>query len=432
MPQVAERRTIDGQLAEWDGKGWAPVAEQAPATPRTWTDTAVDALPMAGGMVGGALGSLTGLPTLGVGAVPGAIVGASVLGGGGEAAKQLINRWRGKPAPQTPSDAAMQIGEQGAMQGAMEAGGQAAMPALEKAGTAVYRGYLKPSLAKVNLPKAAEIVKTAIQENLPMTHGGLTRANDLIGQLNGKVNDILSNATGRTVDLGEVANDVRAWAKRMYDRPGRDPNDYQAVLKVADRIDGHPSVNPATTAMGDRMAGRAPSSAVDLTTANTVKRDLQASAADKFGVPGVSAEVAGEKAASGMMRTAIEQQAPAVGAVNLRESKLIDVARSLARATGRDANRDQIIGTRAIVGGLMGGALGGGASYEHGGSPGQTALTSAVGSLVGTLGLHPAVATRAAILAAKIGQTVPGSAAADLARAAVQVVLEQQGHETAQ
>jgi hypothetical protein len=421
MPQAGERRTIDGQLAEWDGKGWAPVAEQPAATPRTWTDTAVDALPAIGGAIGGIGGTLAGLPTLGLGSVPGAIAGATVLGGGGEAAKQLINRWRGKPAPQTSGDAATQIGEQGAMQGAMEAGGQAAMPMLEKAGTAVYRGYLKPSLSKVNLSKAADIVKTAIDENLPMTHGGLARANDLIGQLNGKVNDILSNATGRTVDLGEVANDVRAWAKRMYDRPGRDPKDYEAVLNVADRID--PAKVPS-------MAGA--SADVALPVANQVKRDLQASAADKFGVPGVSAEVAGEKAASGMMRQAIEKQAPDVGAVNLRESKLIDVARALARATGRDANRDQIIGTRAIVGGLTGGALGGGASYEHGGSPSQTALTTAVGSLVGTLGLHPAVATWAAILAAKIGQTVPGSAVADVARAAVQAVLEQQGGETAQ
>lgn len=415
MPQAGERRTIDGQIAEWDGKGWAPVAEQAAATPRTWTDTAVDALPAIGGAIGGIGGTLSGLPTLGVGSVPGAIIGASVLGGGGEALKQSINRWRGKPAPQTSGDAATQIGEQGAIQGALEAGGQAAMPILEKAGTAVYRGYLKPSLSKVNLPKAAEIVKTAIAENLPMTHSGLTRANDLIGQLKGKVDDILSNATGRTVDLGEVANEVRAWAKRMYDRPGRDPKDYDAVLKVADRID--PAKVPS-------MAGA--SAEVALPVANQVKRDLQASAADKFGVPGVSAEVAGEKAASGLMRQAIEKQAPGVGPVNMRESKLIDVARSLARATGRDANRDQIIGTRAVVGGLTGGLLSGGGSYERGGSPGQTAMMTAVGSLAGTLGLHPAVATRAAILAVKIGERVPGTVPADAARAAIQAVLETQ------
>jgi len=420
MPEQRSKY-VDEPLTAQEQQAVKATYQDIPApAPRTWTDTAVDALPAVGGMVGGALGSLSGIPTLGLGTVPGAITGATILGGGGEAARQLINRARGREAPSTPTEAATGIGLQGGAQGLMEGAGQAAMPILERAGQAVYRGYLKPSLARVNLPKAAQIVKTAIDENLPMTSAGLSRANELIGQLSAKVDSILSSAQGRTVNLQEVANDVRAWAKRMYDRPGRDPNDYQAVLKVADRIDSHPSVGaPSPTQVGPQLP------TADLPTANVIKRDLQQSAADKFGVPGVTAETAGEKYASSAMRRGIEAQAPEVGPVNMRDSKLIDTARALARATGRDANRDKIIGTRAIVGGMLGGAIGGGAGYEGGRSTPETALATAVGSIVGTLGLSPAVATRAAILATKIGQQVPGTAVADIARAAVQATLEE-------
>lgn len=385
-------------------------------------DAAIDALPAAGGAAGGAIGGVGGTAFgFGVGGVPGAVGGATIGGAGGEALRQLVNLLRGKPSPTSATDAATTIAGQGALQGGLEATGQVAMRGLVKGGEAVYRGYLKPSLAKVNLSKATQIVRTAIDENLPMTSAGLTRAGDVIGQLKAKVDDVLASAPGQTIDLHAVANDVRTWAKQMYDRAGRDPNDYQAVLKVADRIDGHPSLGaPVAGQIGPQLP------TVDLPAANTVKRDLQASAADKFGLPNASAEVAGEKYASSAMRRGIEQQVPAVGPINLRESKLIDTARALARATGRDANRDKLIGTRAVVGGLVGGTLAGGGAHERGVSSSETAMMTAVGSLVGTMSLSPAIATRAAILAVKLGERVPGTVPADAARAAVQAVLEMQ------
>src|SRR3990167_1286275 len=58
------------------------------AQERSWTDTAVDALPM----VGGALGGLAGA----IGGPVGAIGGAALGGAGGEGFKQSINALRGK------------------------------------------------------------------------------------------------------------------------------------------------------------------------------------------------------------------------------------------------------------------------------------------------------------------------------------------------
>src|SRR5580765_8442894 len=113
MPEQRSKY-VDEPLTAAEQQAVKSTYQDIPAlAPRTWTDTAVDALPAVGGMVGGALGSLSGIPTLGLGAVPGAITGATVLGGGGEAARQLINRVRGRDAPSTPTEAATSIGLQG-------------------------------------------------------------------------------------------------------------------------------------------------------------------------------------------------------------------------------------------------------------------------------------------------------------------------------
>lgn len=413
-PSKGERRRFGDQIGEWDGQQWNKADATIGATPtRTWTDTAVDALPAIGGAVGGILGTVSGIPTAGLTSAPAAIAGASILGAGGEAAKQLINRVRGKDTPQTSGAAALGIGEQGAIQGALEGAGQAVMPVLAKTGEAVYRGYLKPSLSRVNLPKAARIVRTAIEENLPVTAGGLKQADAVITQLKAKVDSLLASAPGRTVSLPEIADDVRAWAKRAFDRPGRDPADYQKALAVADRIDKHPSLAASGSGGLD----------VELPAANQVKRDLQASANDKFGVPGVSAEVATEKYASASARRAVEQGASGlsdasgqgVGALNMRESKLIDVARALERATGREGNLHKLYGARALVG-----AAAGSGEFARTHDPYAAAATA----LASQLALSPAIATRAAILAVKIGERVPGTVAADAARAAVQAALE--------
>lgn len=377
--------------------------------PRTWTDTAVDALPMVGGTVGGIVGGIGGTAFgMGVGGVPGAMGGATLGGGAGEAAKQLVNRLRGADAPASATDAALGIAGQGAVQGALEGVGQAVPAALVKGGQAVYRGYLKPSLAAKQLPKADQIVRTAIDEALPVTKAGAAQAQKVIGQLRTEVDSILASMPGE-VDLHTVADKLRAWATKVYDRPGRAPSDLDAAMKVADRIDAHPSMRPTPPlARVDR---------VDLTTANQVKRDMQSGASSAFGVKS-GAEKSAEKEGSRYLRQGIEQQAPQVGAINARESQLIDAARALERATGREGNLHKLYGARAVVSGAVGGA----GAYEKTGDPYKaTAMAAALAA-----GLHPAVATRVAILAAKLGAQMPGQAASAVARAAITAVSEAQ------
>lgn len=384
------------------------------AKKRTWTDTAVDALPAIGGTVGGIVGGLGGTVLgMAVGGVPGAMGGAALGGGGGEAAKQLINRARGADAPNSRTEAAGDIALQGGVQGALEGAGAVVGPAMVKGGQAVYRGYLKPSLSVKNLPKAEEIVRTAINEGLAMTKGGAAKADKVIGQLRTQVDNILANMPGE-VDLHVVADKLRSWATKVYDRPGRAPSDLEAAMGVADRIDNHPSMIPTPPA--------APVDKVGLTAANQVKRDMQSGASSAFGVKS-GAEKSAEKEGSHLLRRDVEQEVlkqggTDVGPINARESSLIETARAIVHGAGRDANNQKLYGTRALVGA----AVGGGASYKKNGNPYEAAGWGL--ALAATM--DPAVATRIAIYAGQLGAKMPGQAPAAVARAAYQAFSEAQ------
>jgi|SRR6185295_17877738 len=383
-----------------------PTKPDAPR--RGWVDMGVDALPMIGGAVGGFLGGASGIPTLGLGSVPGAIAGAGALGAGGEAVKQLINRARGAEVPATPGAAAGDIALQGGVQGALEGAGQGISAAATPVAKAVYRGYLKPSLAKINIGKATQIIDTAFKENLPISHGAVTEAGRRIGELKARVDALLASATG-DVDLHTVADKVRTWARAMYGRAGRAPEDLDAALQVAERIDNHPSMAPTPPMARQDI--------VDLPTANTVKRDLQEGVGtSQYGIPSKAGKTA-EKVGASEMRTAIEAKAPEVGSLNMRESRLIDLARSLRQATGREANKNAFFGVPSIISGMAG-------AEEYGRT--KNPYSAAATALAMRVGLHPAVATRAALLASRIAEKVPAAVISDVARAAVQAVSETQ------
>lgn len=121
---------------------------------RTWGDTIADALPWAGGAVGGTVGAIGGTVLgMGVGGVPGAMGGAALGGGAGEAARQTFNRFRGVAAPSTAREAATDIGTTAAIEGALAgAGGM-----VGKYGVPIIKGVVK------NMPGSA-MVKGAARE----------------------------------------------------------------------------------------------------------------------------------------------------------------------------------------------------------------------------------------------------------------------------
>lgn len=384
------------------------------ADPMSTIDRLLSILPMAGGMAGGAIGGIGGtVAGMGVGGVPGAIGGATLGGALGESLRQLANRARGEDAPDTPLDAARGIGTEGAIQGAAEAAGGAVMRGVQKGARAVYRGYLKPSLAAKNLPKAPQVVDTALNEGLAITQGGGEKAQRIIGEMNQEVDRLLASTPG-TIDLKQIADRVRAFAKRKYFKPGGDPSDYQAALGVADRLDQHPALGLPPGAKPSRVD-------VSVSQANEAKRAMQGSVAGSYGTPNASAVKQTGKQAGHELRGAVEHATGGptgtVAKLNARESKLIDAARAIRQAVEREANQNKLYGVKTLVAGV---GVGGG-SYASGDDP-----LTAMGKAAAVRGaLSPRFQSGAAILANRIAKGL-GVGTSTATRLAEYVLSEEQ------
>jgi hypothetical protein len=374
---------------------FSSVREPAAAKPqeRTWTDTALDALPAIGGTVGGIVGGIGGtVAGFGVGGVPGAIGGAAGGGAGGEAVRRVVGQLRGTmPVDESVGQTLGAVGQEAAIQGGSEAVGGAVTKGAAKLGTAVYRGYLKPSLSMASLAKAREIVDTGIRERLPITKAGEARAVKLIDGINNQVAAMLGSAKGK-VDLRDVANRVRQFAKDKYYKPGVDLSDYKAAMEVADTIDNHPSLlGPSGTK----------AVAVNPVGANEIKTTVRPSSR-AYGQQGAVPEAATRKAAGAELRSELEKLAPKIGPLNERERKLIDALDAVKHASGRLESSSGVLGVPTLVAGTLAGG-----AYGSTDDP----TTAAVTALVARGVLAPAVATRAAILTAKFAR-VPGTTAA--------------------
>lgn len=379
---------------------------------RTWTDTAVDALPTIGGLAGGIIGGIGGtVAGMGVGGVPGAVGGATVGGAAGESARQLVNRARGAPAPNSPIQAATSIATQGALQGGAELIGGAVTKGATKAASAVYRGYLKPSLSNQMLPRANAIVKTALDEALPISRGGVETANRVIGELRAEVEDVLAKAAGK-VDLHQIANKVRSFARSRYYKPGVDSTDFDAAMAVANKLDAHPALNLPPGAAPTRVD-------VSLSKANEVKRALDTSVKETgFGVT-TGAKKSTEKFARHEINTELQQKAAKIAPLNARESKLIDAAKTIARAVEREANQNQVYGVKSLVAGM-----GGASAYGSGQSPENSAAVA----LALRAGFHPAIASRAAIVSHRLAKEL-GVTMAQATRLSVYALLPDQAEQ---
>lgn len=449
MPDYTVRDRESGRTVTFRWNGSEPPTEadldlvfadarrMPPSTPADDSASALDRLlgllPMAGGIAGGVIGGIGGtVGGLGVGGVPGAIGGATLGGGFGEAARQLATRAMGGDAPASPLDAAKDIALQGGVQGVSEAVGGAVTKGAVKGAQAVYRGYLKPSLAARELPKANQIVKTALDEALPISRAGQGKVQGLTQELRAEVDRILA-ATPGEIDLKQLADRVRAFAKKRYLRAGKPVEDYQAALRVAENLDAHPSLmrpgppvarevtSPIVDASGSPIKRTElvpgppqPQTRVSLSEANRIKRGIDESVGESnFGVERGATKTT-QKVARHTTRKVLESRAPAIAPLNARESKLIDASKAIARAVEREANQNKLYGVKTLFAGGIGAN-----EYRRGDDAGLALAKAA------TLraGLTPGAQSWAAIVANRIAKEL-GVSAATAARLAAYAMSE--------
>jgi hypothetical protein len=394
---------------------------------------AAENAPAIGGAIGGTVGTALGGPMLGV-----------PLAAAGGAAGSLIKAGVQRPdeAMAHPLQTAGYAAGAGVAQGAMEGIGAAVPAALTAGAKAVYRSYLKPSLAAKLAPKAEEIVNTALREALPITKAGATKAQQIIAGLNQQVQDVLE-ASGGKVDLHDVADRLRMWATKTFYKPGAATADLESAMKVADSIDQHASQEvvkqvPVTKTVQSAIvdeSGKPFTSQVTTTKpvttyrstvpvgeAQETKQALQSSARNAYGTQS-SATTTAQKVGGSLTRQAIEEAAPGVIKLNAREAKLIDAAKAINRAVGREANQYKLHGGKALVGAAVGTE-----ELARTGSP----FLAALKGLATTTVLQPSVMSRAAIVASRLGRMsgIPPAMAVRIAVAAVQSEMESSGEPT--
>lgn len=388
--------------------------------PMSVVDRLLSFLPMIGGAAGGVIGGAGGTAFgAGFGGVPGAVGGAAFGGATGEAMRQNARRLMpGRTVPTSAAGAATDIGEAAAIQGGAEALGGAVTKGAVKGAQAIYRGYLKPSLAAGKIGKAHQIVQIALDEAIPISRAGAEitpegaiggKAGRVISDLRSHVDDIIAKSN-ETLDLRKIATSVRAFAKRTYFKPGGDLTDYKAALAVADRIDRHPSLRAFPTAF--------PRAKVSLAEANEAKRLLQRSASPSYGLPNAAATDAAEKQGARAFRVGLERKTGGgqsmVRALNARESKLIPAAKAIAQAVEREANQSKLYGVKTLMAGAYGGN-----EYRKGES-----LPMSIAKFAGArMLLTPGAQSGLAILANKLSRQL-GIGAASATRLAAYVLSE--------
>lgn len=302
----------------------AAVAKLAPPTEeRTWTDTAVDALPTIGGMAGGLIGSMAGM---GVGSVPLAVGGAAIGGAGGEGFRQAIQALRGKETPQGPGQALTGIGTQAAVQGGAEALGQGVGRLLSKAGGALYRKALSPT--KVLRAENPHLIETGLQHAIPVSSGGLDKVsllkNESRAAADNLVQHVASQPNAPMIDPKQAVGGITRAVEQVRDLPVARPQmqaigDYgRAYLREHPRPLTLPQAqqsvratdkfyNPAYRATMDRGNAVTSGNAAAALGINDETRNLLRQA-----VPGLQAQNANTQALAGL-KEAVKQRTENVG-----------------------------------------------------------------------------------------------------------------------
>lgn len=311
---------------------------------RTWTDTAVDALPLIGGIAGGLAGLATG---------PGAIGTAAIGGAGGEAWKRVINdlRGKGKPADETPGNVLTGIATAGAAQGAGQAAGMGLAKVAGALAPRVATWALKPSMTLVNrragierLP-SARVVKNITNTVLENRLKNPDQAAKLVSSLGGQVDDVVRAA--------EQAN-----PKLALDTSKRIPRYIEKLMKSDRGVENTIDPGPARASINNyvtRIKDDSPLSQWDRGTRvfrNDIKpsRGLQIERAKSYFDPAAGAgDRAAGRTVERAVRDAVKEAVPETAPILRAQGNAIDARNVLESMALRNLTSQPLGGASGLA-----------------------------------------------------------------------------------
>lgn len=259
---------------------------------------------------------------------------------------------------------------------AKKAGGRAVL--LGKTPEAAYESALKPSTTLSQGERAA-VVKTGLEQEIPISKGGLEKLQDRIETLNQSIKDEIASDPNRPIDPNKVATRAD-----------------QAKAKFAQQVNKGTDLN-AIEASKQQFLDENPGS-MGAADAQAMKQGTYRVLKGKFGEQG-SASVEAQKALARGLKEEIASQFPEIAKLNANESRLLDLQPVLERAVNRISNHQAIgIGT----------PVAGAAAKAVTGSGGVAAVASV---LKGVLD-NPGVKSRLAIAISKSSKIPISQAAA--------------------
>jgi len=246
----------------------------------------------------------------------------------------------------------------------------------------MYQSALKPS---TTLPtsQVQNMVRTGLENDIPVSAGGLSKLNSLIGDLGDKVKSQIqaSSPTGAAVNPFNVASRLSDTAKTFATQvtPEADLN------AVSDTGNEFLRNNPAPIPAADAQALK-----------QGTYQQLSSKAYGELG----SATVEAQKALARGIKEELEIQFPEIKGLNTQQGQLIGLDDSLERAVKRIDNRDVF---------SLGGKMATAAGAAVGGAPG-----AAVGFVLHHVMTDPMVQSKLAIAlreASQGGVTIPAATA---------------------
>jgi len=307
-PRTTTQQASDLWRSNTLGRSGLPNGVHGPSV-----DTVVDALPVAGGAVGGA-----------VGAIPGAALG----GAAGAAAKQLINRARGRNAPGTMAEAAGDIAGSAAINAAGEGVGVAAGKLMPPAASWLMEKAVAPATALKESYRTTgpKIVKTLLDEGINVTAHGVEKLQKLLRGTNDEIQAIL-DASPAQVDKARVLDRVQDAGQDALRSSATPQGEVAAIEKAANQFIDHPRY-PGDTKL-------------TVAEAQKMKQGIYQRVGQQYGTmkPG---KIAAQKAMARGLKEEIADAVPEVAALNTRDAELMAAGEALTSRVSKDANADPL------------------------------------------------------------------------------------------
>jgi len=288
---------------------------------------------------------------------------------------------------------------------ATKTGGRAVL--LGRTPEAAYESALKPSTTLPASQRAA-VVKTGLDNSIPISKGGLERISDLIDGYNQQIKSLINSDPTRPIDPNKVATRAdlakAKFAKQVNAQPDLNAIESSKQQFLAEQ-GAKPAIPPQPTGVLDAQgrpimtAGTpaTPAQPMNAADAQAMKQGTYQVLRGKYGEQG-SASVEAQKALARGLKEEIATQFPEITKLNSSESRLLDLQPILERAVNRTANH-QLIG--------IGTPIAGEAAKAVTGSGGVGAVASVMKAVLD----NPAVKSRLAIAVSK-GAKIPYSQAA--------------------